>query len=121
MNLSTSHYRKHTQPTTIASAYLRSDASPLVSAFLLSVATVAYTSDWSHTNFGSALLPKAYYSSLRDTAVESLGIRRWTQPQEYLPTDEDFADLATGLVQRQRNAPRMIDEILALHMAELYD
>ena len=57
-------------------------------------------------------------------SVEALTAKKWSQaiPAHYSgPSDESFAAIAINLAERQKNAPEAIEQILAVHMAELYD
>jgi len=124
MNLSINTVWTQAQPKTTALGYVTFDRSPVVSAVLLGLASVASSHAGNFDaapSFENELSLAPYYSSLSHTAADSFSVKRWAQLQSSIPTDEEFANLATGLADRQRSAPIEIDEIIALHMAELYD
>lgn len=116
MNLSISAYKNQAQsPSAISS--LLNDGTKLFIAFATGAACATSPTPSQYDNH--VLLPE--WSSL-NKRFDGLTSKCWTQSYATnLPTDADFSNVAIDLVDRQRNAPRAIDEIIALHMADLYD
>lgn len=120
MNLSTNAYKERAQSSTLSSG---SVLPRCFATALLSVASAAHASE-----HGVVLpaphafaIPGSCYSNASVLDAEKFMHKSWTQEPQSAPSDDDFSQLAISLAERQHSAPRAIDDIIARHMAELYD